>query len=69
MICSECKTSSKKIVPKKGAVKAGDWFCDTCPSNGRGNTKFRYYWLREVLHTCDHEAFKAHVDVNRKEKL
>lgn len=45
------------------AAKAGDFFCDTCPSNERGNARFRYYWKREL--PCDHPEFYANVDVNR----
>lgn len=30
------------------AIKAGDYFCTTCPSNGRGNTAVRYFWAREL---------------------
>lgn len=30
------------------AVKAGDWYCETCPSNERGNTRYKYYWNREL---------------------
>jgi hypothetical protein len=30
------------------AVRAGDWYCDTCPSNERGNTGYRYFWTREL---------------------
>jgi hypothetical protein len=29
-------------------VRAGDWYCDTCPSNERGNTGYRYFWTREL---------------------
>jgi hypothetical protein len=31
------------------AIRAGDWYCNTCPSNGRGNTPYRYFWNRELL--------------------
>lgn len=30
------------------AVRAGDWYCDTCPSNGRGNTAYAYFWNSEL---------------------
>ncbi len=30
------------------AVRAGDWFCASCPSNGRSNTSNRYFWDREL---------------------
>lgn len=39
------------------AVKAGDWFCETCPDNGRGNSGLCYWWHQEVENnqqlTCD----------------
>lgn len=30
------------------SVRAGDWYCDACPSNGRSHTKYRYFWNREI---------------------
>lgn len=30
------------------SVRAGDWYCETCPSNNRGNTNFKYFWNREL---------------------
>jgi hypothetical protein len=30
------------------AMRAGDWYCDNCPSNGRGNSPYAYFWDREV---------------------
>ena len=29
------------------AVRAGDWWCETCPSNGRGKAG-AYFWNREI---------------------
>lgn len=26
------------------AVRAGDWFCETCPGNGRAAGGYRYFW-------------------------
>lgn len=37
------------------AIRAGDWYCETCPTNGRGNTSYRYFWDRE-LQTDEQEA-------------
>ena len=31
------------------AVRAGDWFCQTCPSNGRGWSNVKYWWDRELM--------------------
>ncbi len=30
------------------AVKAGDWMCETCPDNGRGQSGKCYWWNSEV---------------------
>jgi hypothetical protein len=27
---------------------AGNWYCDKCPSNGRGHQPYAYFWDREV---------------------
>lgn len=27
---------------------AGNWFCRTCPGNGRGSSGYAYYWDHEV---------------------
>jgi hypothetical protein len=39
------------------AVKAGDWYCDACPDNGRGKSGKCYWWDTEVemhnLRQCD----------------
>ncbi len=39
------------------AVKAGDWYCTSCPSNERGNSPFCYWWNSEVFEhqrrSCD----------------
>jgi hypothetical protein len=30
------------------AIKVGDYYCETCPSNGRGKTNYCYYWTHEL---------------------
>lgn len=30
------------------AVRAGDWYCASCPSNGRARTSYRYFWNHEL---------------------
>lgn len=30
------------------AVKAGDWYCESCRNNGRGFSNFAYFWNKEV---------------------
>jgi hypothetical protein len=27
---------------------AGNWYCTTCPDNGRGATGYAYYWNKDV---------------------
>jgi len=46
------------------AVKAGDFFCSTCPGNGRGNSNFRYFWKSElpsppIRYECPPTAIQA----------
>lgn len=74
--CPDCGKQLQKVTRSAGsplnaeqfdAVRAGDWYCDACPGNGRGNTNLRYFWDREVLHTCDHPDFSAAVDIHRLE--
>ena len=38
------------------AAKAGDYFCDKCPSNDRGNRPFRYFWKSELSPLPDPRA-------------
>lgn len=30
------------------AVKAGDYFCNVCPGNGRGRVEWCYWWESEL---------------------
>lgn len=54
--CPTCGTPLQEVRYEGGyfnrdqwdSMRAGDWFCDRCPSNGRGNTSFRYWWQREL---------------------
>lgn len=53
--CPICGGSLKAVPPSKWlnaeqweAVKAGDYYCGTCPSNGRGNGCFHYFWATEI---------------------
>lgn len=53
--CPRCDKPLKAVPPSKWlnaeqweAVKAGDYFCDSCPSNDRGNGRFHYFWAAEV---------------------
>lgn len=55
--CPCCKQPLQKVKQSSNSmlnaeqfdsIKAGDWYCTTCPSNGRGNSSFCYYWQHEV---------------------
>jgi hypothetical protein len=55
MKCPNCGTKLKPVPRSRNlnsfqwaSVKAGDWFCETCPDNGRGKTGL-CYWLDEEL--------------------
>ena len=55
MQCPQCGGPLKKVpgsnwlnADQYAAVKAGDYFCETCPDNGRGNSGLCYWWEREV---------------------
>lgn len=30
------------------AIRAGDWYCKTCPDNSRGKSGLCYWWDREI---------------------
>ena len=30
------------------SIRAGDWYCDKCDDNGRGNRPYSYWWDSEV---------------------
>lgn len=56
-VCPDCSKPLHKVTRPGGsmlnddqfdAVRAGDWYCDTCPGNERGNTRYRYFWNREM---------------------
>jgi len=35
------------------AIRAGDYYCEACPDNGRGKSKLCYWWEKEVTTTAD----------------
>jgi hypothetical protein len=57
-LCPQCSTALEKVKNPAGsymnneqfdAVKAGDWFCKLCRSNGRNKiNKVCYWWDKEV---------------------
>lgn len=56
-LCPDCQ-QPLKIVRQTGeklynddqfdAIKAGDYYCEKCPSNGRGNQPLKYWWAHEI---------------------
>lgn len=56
-VCPQCRGMLHKVRNEGGSlnddqfasVKAGDWYCTSCPSNDRGKTGFCYWWDREVM--------------------
>jgi hypothetical protein len=55
--CPQCGASLNRVKQDTAmlneeqfdAIKAGDWYCDTCPGNGRGKSSLCYWWDREVV--------------------
>lgn len=56
--CPDCRKPLAKVTRSRSsmlnddqfdAIRAGDWYCATCPTNNRGNTPYRYFWDRELL--------------------
>lgn len=55
--CPGCK-NPLKVVRQDGermfnddqfdAIKAGDFYCDKCPTNERCHSGFRYFWKRDL---------------------
>ena len=57
-LCPQCLGSLKYVSQSSGSslnsdqfdsVKAGDYYCTSCPSNGRGQASFCYWWTRETI--------------------
>jgi hypothetical protein len=55
--CPACSGEIKRVRPSPGSslnrdqfdsIKAGDYFCPTCPSNDRGKQPLCYWWTREL---------------------
>lgn len=53
--CPKCKSVLKRVrnesllnAEQFDSVKAGDWYCETCPDNGRGKSKLCYWWNAEL---------------------
>lgn len=53
--CPQCGGRIEEVPPSKwmnaeqyAAVKPGDYFCKSCPSNNRGVMPFCYWWKHEV---------------------
>lgn len=48
------------------AVKAGDYYCDHCPSNDRGHKPYCYWWESELIITPAAEIMAIDVDKVRE---
>jgi hypothetical protein len=60
MKCPGCGGNLKRVPNSNwlnedqyASCKAGDWFCEICPDNGRGQSGLCYWWSAEV------ESFQA----------
>lgn len=56
-VCPQCNKPLQRVTQSStsplnehqfDAEKAGDWFCDKCPCNGRGLANYAYFWDREL---------------------
>lgn len=56
--CPQCGKPLERITYPGGylnrdqweSVRAGDWWCEACPNNGRGRSG-AYFWNREITPT------------------
>lgn len=57
MNCPKCGQALKKVLYPNGSmlneyqwesIRAGDYYCESCPDNGRGNDKLCYWWKSEL---------------------
>lgn len=55
--CPQCGGPLERVRDTSGtlnrdqfdSVKAGDFFCGACPSNGRGKAELCYWWESELV--------------------
>lgn len=64
LICPQCRNKLIKVVQsctsalnpdQFDAVKAGDYYCQTCPDNDRGSSKLCYWWTHELLDSEEYD--------------
>lgn len=64
LICPQCHGKLRRVTQSTNsplnsdqfdAVKAGDWYCPTCPSNNRGNLNLCYFWTHELLDSDEYD--------------
>jgi hypothetical protein len=57
MKCPDCNSALQRVRQDEysmlnseqfDAVKAGDWFCTRCPSDGKARTGYRYFWNHDL---------------------
>lgn len=55
--CPQCRGPLKEVRQPSNSMLnrdqwessiAGNWYCDKCPSNDRGNAPLCYWWTREL---------------------
>jgi hypothetical protein len=64
-LCPQCAKQVDRVVQVPDSwmnadqfdfLKAGDYYCEMCPSNNRGYGPLCYWWDREVVNAEDVEA-------------
>lgn len=64
MICPQCRGLLTRVrrsptsplnQDQFDSAKAGDYFCPTCPDNGRGHRPLCYWWEHELLPVHDYQ--------------
>lgn len=62
-VCPQCGGPLERVRQSAGsalnsyqfdAVKAGDFYCKSCPTNERGQSPFCYWWERELPEAIDY---------------
>lgn len=66
-LCPLCRRELFPVLQEPGsvinedqfdAVRAGDYYCTSCPTNGRGNTGYRYFWKGELAPSASNAVRK-----------
>ena len=63
-VCPQCKSPLHKVTQNRDSplnraqfdsCKAGDYYCEFCPDNGRGHSGLCYWWERELAVVHDYQ--------------